>query len=131
MGYQNYELRLRVSLKFSKKDFPIGTSIWEDQRQIIYIHKSYQDKAIKMSDSANPVTENLTENPTEPATPEALTEIIAELEQYRERLVNDTLSMAQRAKIMKSQALASLEPSLAQIDAQIEALRQQQAALQP
>jgi hypothetical protein len=79
-----------------------------------------------MSDSAD----TLTENPIEPATAEALTEIIAELEQYRERLVNDTLSMAQRAKIMKSQALANLEPSLAQIDAQIEALRQQQAALQ-
>jgi hypothetical protein len=53
----------------------------------------------------------------EQATSQELTEIIAELEQYRERLVNDTLSMAQRAKIMKSQALASLEPSLAQIDA--------------
>ncbi len=82
-----------------------------------------------MSDPSNSLTEDLTENPTEPATPEALTEIIAELEQYRERLVNDTLSMAQRAKIMKSQALANLEPSLAQIDAQIEALRQQQATL--
>jgi hypothetical protein len=65
----------------------------------------------------------------EQATSQELTEIIAELEQYRERLVNDTLSMAQRAKIMKSQALASLEPSLAQIDAQLEGLRQQQATL--
>ncbi len=80
-----------------------------------------------MLDSAD----TLAENPAEPATAEALTEIIAELEQYRERLVKDTLSMAQRAKIMKSQALANLEPSLAQIDAQIEALRQQQAGLQP
>jgi hypothetical protein len=79
-----------------------------------------------MSDLADTVTDT----PIEPATPEALTEIIAELEQYRERLVSDTLSMAQRAKIMKSQALANLEPSLAQIDAQIEALQQQQAALQ-
>jgi hypothetical protein len=79
----------------------------------------------KMSDPAD----TLTDSPIEPATSEALAEIITELEQYRERLVNDTLSMAQRAKIMKSQALASLEPSLAQIDAQIEALRQQQATL--
>lgn len=62
------------------------------------------------------------------ATPEELTEIIAELEQYRERLVNDTLSMAQRAKIMKAQALASLQPQLNQIDGTIAALRQQQAA---
>ncbi len=80
-----------------------------------------------MSDSAD----TLTDTPIEAATPEALAEIITELEQYRERLVNDTLSMAQRAKIMKSQALANLEPSLAQIDSQIEALRQQLAALEP
>jgi exonuclease VII small subunit len=63
------------------------------------------------------------------ATPEELTEIITELEQYRERLVNDTLSMAQRAKIMKAQAMASLEPSLAQIDGILQTLRQKQAAL--
>ncbi|MEA5564789.1 MULTISPECIES: hypothetical protein [unclassified Anabaena] len=61
------------------------------------------------------------------ANPEELTEAIAELEQYRERLVSDTLSMAQRAKIMKAQALASLQPQLAQIDATLEALRQQQS----
>ncbi|MBW4470561.1 MAG: hypothetical protein KME45_09170 [Stenomitos rutilans HA7619-LM2] len=63
------------------------------------------------------------------ATSEELTEVIAELEQYRERLVNDTLSMAQRAKIMKAQAMSSLEPQLAQIDAQLQALRQRQATL--
>lgn len=65
----------------------------------------------------------------EQATPEELSAIITELEQYRERLVNDTLSMAQRAKIMKAKALAQLEPSLAQIDANLEALRQRQAIL--
>ncbi|WP_404785292.1 hypothetical protein [Altericista sp. CCNU0014] len=80
-----------------------------------------------MSDS----TDIIQENPIEPATPEALAEIIAELEQYRERLVRDTLTMAQRAKIVKSQALANLEPNLAQIDAQLEALRQQQAVPDP
>jgi hypothetical protein len=37
--------------------------------------------------------------------------------------------MAQRAKIMKAQALAHLEPNLAQIDAQLQALRQRQATL--
>jgi DNA repair exonuclease SbcCD ATPase subunit len=65
----------------------------------------------------------------EQATVEELADIISELEQYRERLVNDTLSMAQRAKIMKAQALAHLEPNLAQIDAQLQALRQRQATL--
>jgi hypothetical protein len=65
----------------------------------------------------------------EQATPEELSEIIAELEQYRERLVNDTLSMAQRAKLMKAQAMAALGPSLAQIDANLEVLRERQAVL--
>jgi uncharacterized protein involved in exopolysaccharide biosynthesis len=65
----------------------------------------------------------------DPTTPEELKDIIAEFEQYRERLVNDTLSMAQKAKIMKAQAMASLEPQLAEIDAQLETLRQRQAQL--
>jgi hypothetical protein len=65
----------------------------------------------------------------EQATSQELAEVITELEQYRERLVNDTLSMAQRAKIMKSKALETLEPRLVQIDAQLEALRQQQVSL--
>ena len=63
------------------------------------------------------------------ATPQELTEIIADLEQYRERLVSDTLTMAQRAKVIKSKALSNLEPQLAQIDATLQALRQQQATL--
>lgn len=63
------------------------------------------------------------------ASPQELTEVIAELEKYRERLVNDTLFMAERAKVMKKQALAQLEPSLAKIDETLQALRQQQAAL--
>jgi hypothetical protein len=67
--------------------------------------------------------------PIEQATPEELAEIITELEQYRERLVSDTLTMAQRAKIMKAKALETLEPSLNQIDGQLEALRQQQAKI--
>lgn len=66
---------------------------------------------------------------TPSATPEELAEAIAELEQYRDRLVNDTLTMAQRAKIMRAAALANLEPELAKIDAALQALRDQQAAL--
>ena len=58
------------------------------------------------------------------ATPDQLTEMIEDLESYRERIVSDTLAMAQRAKIMKSQALANLEPNLAKIDATLESLRQ-------
>jgi hypothetical protein len=60
---------------------------------------------------------------------EDLAEVIAELEQYRERLLNDTLEVAQRAKIMKSVVMARLEPELTKIDATLQALRNQQAAL--
>jgi hypothetical protein len=67
--------------------------------------------------------------PIDRATSEELAEIITELEQYRERLVSDTLAMAQRAKIMKAKAMETLEPSLSQIDVQLEALRQRQATL--
>ncbi len=65
----------------------------------------------------------------EQVTPQELTEMLAELEEYRERLVNETLTMAQRAKIMKAQALSTLEPSLNKIDTVIETLRQQQSTL--
>jgi regulator of replication initiation timing len=67
--------------------------------------------------------------PLEQATSEELTELITEFEQYRERLVNETLSTAQRAKVMKSQVMASLELQLTQIDAQLQALRQRQTDL--
>ena len=59
------------------------------------------------------------------ASPEELKEMISDLEQYRDRIVSDTLAMAQRAKIMKNQALANLEPNLAKIDATLGSLRQQ------
>lgn len=61
---------------------------------------------------------------------EELAAAIAELEQYRERLVNDTLAAAKKAKVMKSQAQEGLEPALANIDAMLEQLRQRQNALQ-
>ncbi|MBW4552252.1 MAG: hypothetical protein KME35_14265 [Aphanocapsa sp. GSE-SYN-MK-11-07L] len=62
-------------------------------------------------------------------TPEELAELIAELEQYRQRLLTDTMEMAQRAKIMRARAIASLEPDLARIDAMLQELRDRQAAL--
>ena len=66
-------------------------------------------------------------NSLEEATPQELAEMISELEQFRERIVNDTLATAQRAKIMKSQALATLEPNLAKIDSTLQTLRLQQS----
>jgi capsule polysaccharide export protein KpsE/RkpR len=58
-----------------------------------------------------------------------LAEAITELEHYRERLVNDTLDTAKRAKMMKAPVMAQLEPELANIDAMLDDLRRQQAAL--
>ena len=64
-----------------------------------------------------------------PATAEDLAEVITEFEQYRERLLSETLTAAQKAKLPKKTALAQLEPQLAQIDATLEQLREQQANL--
>lgn len=68
-------------------------------------------------------------NRMEQQSAEDLTEVIAELEQYRERLLNETLETAQRAKLMKSAVMARLEPELTKIDATLQALRSQQATL--
>jgi hypothetical protein len=67
--------------------------------------------------------------PTAPADLQELVESIAALEEYRERLVADTMTMAQRAKITKSQVMANLEPELQQIDNTLQQLRDQQTAL--
>lgn len=75
------------------------------------------------------MSENLPVTPTEdtpetsaPVSQEELSEVITELEQYRERLVNETLTTAQRAKLPKSKALAQIEPLLTQIDNQLQHL---------
>jgi hypothetical protein len=62
-------------------------------------------------------------------TAEELAEVIAELEQYRDRLVSDTMTMAQRAKVLKAKVMANLEPDLQKIDATLAELRDRQAAL--
>ncbi|WP_449418387.1 hypothetical protein [Phormidium nigroviride] len=60
---------------------------------------------------------------------EELAEVIAEFEQYRERLVNETMTAAQKAKLPQKAAMAKIEPELAKIDAGLESLRAQLAAL--
>lgn len=66
---------------------------------------------------------------TEQVNAQELAEVIKEYEEYRERLLNETLETAKRAKLMKSVVMAQLEPELAKIDATIKALQNQQAAL--
>jgi hypothetical protein len=67
--------------------------------------------------------------PNSPATAQELAEVIAEFEHYRERLVSETMETAQRAKMPKATVMAKLEPELAKIDAALQSLREQQAAL--
>lgn len=65
----------------------------------------------------------------EQATLEELTTAIAELEEYKERLVSETLAAAQKAKVRKAQAHTNLEPTVAKIDLMLEELHQRQATL--
>ncbi|MFN6487932.1 MULTISPECIES: hypothetical protein [unclassified Nostoc] len=62
-------------------------------------------------------------------TAQDVAEVIAELEQYRERLVQETTETAKRAKLMRVNVMAKLEPELAKIDSALQELRNQQAAL--
>ena len=64
-----------------------------------------------------------------PATAAELAEVITEFEQYRERLLNETMAAAKKAKLPQKTALAQLEPQLAKIDLTLEKLREQQATL--
>ena len=64
-----------------------------------------------------------------PATAAELAEVIAEFEQYRERLLTETMAAAKKAKLPQKTALAQLEPQLAKIDITLEKLREQKATL--
>ncbi|MBD2559218.1 MULTISPECIES: hypothetical protein [Nostoc] len=66
---------------------------------------------------------------TNNVTAQDVAEVIAELEQYRERLVQETTETAKRAKLMRVNVVAKLEPELAKIDSALQELRNQQAAL--
>jgi hypothetical protein len=64
-----------------------------------------------------------------PITQEDLAEAITDLEQYRARLIDETLTTVQRAKLPKTKAMAHLEPELAKIDAILQSLHEQRANL--
>jgi hypothetical protein len=87
----------------------------------IILLKFIKEASEVMTDSEFAATEQLTAR--------ELAEVIQEFEQYRERLVNETLATAKRAKLMKSAVMSRLEPELAKIDATIKALQEQQIAL--
>lgn len=65
-----------------------------------------------------------------PVTAEDLAELIVEFEKYRDRLVNETVEAAKKAKLSKKATMAKLEPKLADIDAKLQRLREQHANLE-
>lgn len=67
----------------------------------------------------------------QPVSLEEIESIIVELEQYRERLVNDALQMAKKAKLSKKVAMEHLQgnPEIIKIDAALEKLRPQVEAM--
>lgn len=64
-----------------------------------------------------------------PVTAEELAGLIIEFEKYRERLVNETMIAAKKAKLSKKATMEKLEPQLADIDAKLQRLREQEANL--
>ena len=78
---------------------------------------------------STPFSSQGTQENGKPVTAEDLTEVIEEFEQYRERLLSETMATAKRAKLPKKTAMAQIEPELAKIDATLLSLRQQQASL--
>ncbi|AGY60537.1 hypothetical protein [Gloeobacter kilaueensis] len=67
----------------------------------------------------------MSENLATSAAEQEVEQVIAELEQYRQRIVDDALRIGKLAKLPQKLTLAHLEnhPELQQIDAMIEALR--------
>ena len=67
----------------------------------------------------------MTETAKPSVTAEDLAEVITEFEKYRERLVNETVETAKKAKISKKVVMEQLQPQLNQIDSKLEKLRTQ------
>lgn len=65
----------------------------------------------------------------QPVTAADLAELIGEFEKYRDRLVSETSEAAKKAKLSKKATMAKLEPQLADIDAKLQRLKEQQANL--
>ena len=75
------------------------------------------------------MVENENSPPQSDNTAEEVAEVIQQFEQYRERLVTETITAAQKAKLPQKTAMTRIEPELQQIDASLENLRTQLAAL--
>ena len=62
---------------------------------------------------------------TAAASTQDIAEVIAELELYRDRLIEESTETAKKAKLTKSMLMAQLEPELAKIEAALDQLRSQ------
>ena len=62
---------------------------------------------------------------TSPATTQDIAEVIAELEEYRDRLIAESTETAKKAKLTKSMLMAQLDPELTKIEAALAQLRSQ------
>jgi hypothetical protein len=62
-------------------------------------------------------------------TAQEVAEVMEELIKYRERLVSNALETARRAKVKQSGVMAQIGPELEKIDAALQDLQTQQAAL--
>ncbi len=71
----------------------------------------------------------MTEAANSTVTPEELAELITEFQEYRDRLYNETIANAKKAKLSKKVVMAQLQPQLDQIDGKLEQLRNQYATL--
>ena len=80
-----------------------------------------------MTDAADHAgkTTPVAEAEAQPVTAEAIAETIAEFEQYRERLVNETMTAAKKAKMSKKETMNRLESELQKIDNILDNLRAQ------
>ena len=60
---------------------------------------------------------------------EELREVIEQFEQYRDRLINDAMETAKRAKMKQADIMIRIQPELDKIDAALEQLKAQYESL--
>ena len=60
---------------------------------------------------------------------EELREVIEQFEQYRDRLINDAMETAKRAKMKQADIMTRIQPELDKIDAALEQLKAQYESL--
>ena len=68
---------------------------------------------------------NTSTETNQPASTQEIAAVIAELEQYRDRLIEESTETAKKAKLTKSALMAQIEPELQKIETALTQLRTQ------